>query len=173
MREPCDNEAVEQIIENLLETIPFKRKELFSEHLQKCLHVSNYSEGRTFNYNEFVTFKVDSFFKGFGPFQSEYGKNRAYQAGVEALRTISEEFGLELEEAECFIWFHLRKLGKFKVKEDVLRAELKAVWKEYQEYALDDQDLSYALKNLMRSKCIDYRKRNIQLKKTLIIRYRQ
>ena len=119
-----------------------------------------------------MVFKLDSFFKGFAPFKNEFGREKVYESGVEALSCIFDELGVNLSKQECFLLFHLRDAGKFRVKESTLLEEVKDLWKKYPQYELSPGDFSYGLKELMRTKIINYRRGNLYLNKAIIIRYR-
>ena len=155
-----------------MENIEFSKKQLFSEFLGKCLHYSDDSSESSYAVHRNVVFKLDTFFKGFSSFINEFGKDKKYKAGVHALQCICTELAVDLDDEECFILFHLRDLGKFRMRESKLKDELTNLWAQYPEYKLSDLDFSYALKSLMRKKFIDYRKGNLGVKTSLIIRYR-
>lgn len=164
---------MQETIDSIVEKTNFSKKQLYSEFLRKCIHESNDSTRSTYAVHENVAFKLDAFFKGFSSFINEFGKDKKYEAGVEALSKICEELGIDMDKEECFILFHLRDLGKFRMKESKLLEELQTLWKsQYKEYAMIDQDFSHALKSLMRKKFIDYRRGNLHLNPTVIIRYR-
>lgn len=161
-------------IENILEKIPFEQKELFHKLLLKSIHVSRETSEDQELENPNIIFKLDAFFKGFSPFNNELGKNRKYDAGVSALMTICDVLGIEIEKEECFILFHIRDLGKFRLREDKLRKELEELWRgPYKDYKLEGHDFSYALKDLMRKKFINYRRGNLHLNPSVLIRYRK
>ena len=161
-------------IENIMEQIPFARKDQFQTLLEKSIHVSSdSSNGEELEFPNLI-FKIETFFKGFSPFHNEMGKNRKYDSGVTALMTICETLGIEMDKEECFILFHIRALGKFRLREDKLKKELEALWKsDYKDYFLADSDFSYALKSLMRKKFINYRRGNLHLNPNVLIRYRK
>ena len=164
---------MQETIENIVDKIEFSKKQLFGEMLAKCLHYSGDSSESTYAVHKNVVFKLDTFFKSFSSFINEFGKDKKYLAGVHALSIICEELAIDIDDEECFILFHLRDLGKFRMKESKLHTELKALWKTYPEFELGDQDFSHALKSLMRKKFIDYRRGNLQLRPSVIIRYRR
>lgn len=161
-------------IESILENIPFEQKELFLTLLQKSIHIYRDPSEDLELENPNIIFKLDVFFKGFSPFNNELGKNRKYDAGVTALMLICEQLGVEITKEECFILFHIKDLGKFRLREDKLRGELEELWKgPYKDYKLEGHDFSYALKDLMRSKFINYRKGNLHLNPSVHLRYRK
>jgi len=163
---------MEETIENIVEKVEFSKKELFGEFLAKCIHVSNDSTKSTYAIHDNMAFKVNEFFKGFNSFQNEYGRDKKYLAGVEALMAICEELGVDIDKEECFILYHLRDLGKFRMKETKLYDELQKEWQRHKDFALEKQDFSYALKSLMKKDFITYRRGNLYLNPTIIIRYR-
>lgn len=163
---------MEETIENIVEKVNFSKKQLFGEFLARCIHISNDSTKSTYAIHDNMGFRISEFFKGFSSFQNEYGKDKKYLAGVEALMAICEELGVDIDKEECFIMYHLRDLGKFRMKETKLYDELKLVWQKHKEFELDKQDFSYALKSLMKKKFIEYRRGNLYLNPSVIIRYR-
>lgn len=172
MNEYNENNEYQETIDNIYNSVGFDKKESFRVFLQKCINVSLDPHKSTYAVHDNMTFRIDEFFKGFTTFINAYGKDKKYKAGVDALSNICKELGIELEDSELFIFFHLRNLGKFRMKESTLKDELKPLWKQYPEYQMDDSDFSYALKNLMRNKFINYRRGNMYLNSSLIIRYR-
>lgn len=163
---------MEESISNILEKIEFKNKDLFKKLLLKCVQVSKDSGTSTYAIHDSVLFKFETLFKEFTPFLNEFGKDKKYEAGVHALAVICEELAYEMDKEEYFILFHIRDLGKFRLAEKKLRAELEELWKQYPDYALDSRDFSISLKNLMRKKFIQYRAGNLHINKSVIIRYK-
>lgn len=167
-------DELSEAFENILEKIEFKKHQQFAEFLPKLIHVSNDSSKSTYAMYNNMVFKLDEFFKGMPNFQNEFGKDKKYLAGVHVLRAITDELGFELDDEELFMIYHLRDLGKFRKREKDLHDELKKLWDQpqYKEFALGDQDFSHALKNLMRAKFIDYRRGNLHIKPSLIVRFK-
>lgn len=165
-------DQIELVISGIIEKIEFHKKELFLKHLTSCIHRSADSSQSTYAKYDNVVFRIQDFFKGFSPFINEFGKERKLNSGVHALYIILNELGLDVDKAECFLLFHLRDLGKFRMNEEKLKKDLKGLWGTYKEYALSDQDFSYTLKSLKRQKLIDYRKGNLHLSNIAIIRYK-
>ncbi len=163
---------MQETYENIIEKIEFKKKQNFEVLLRKSIHVSNDSSTSTYAEHPNIVFKLDTFFKGFPSFINEFGKDKKYLAGVHALSTILDELGVEIDPSECFLLFHIRDLGKFRKSEKDLIKELKNVYPRYLDYKLEGNDLSYALKALMKLKLIDYRRGNLHLRPSVIIRYR-
>ncbi len=163
---------MEEIIANIVEKINFDKKVVLTDLLNKCIRLSTDSGHSSYAVHENIIFKMDLFFKGFPAFIHEFGKDKKYEAGVEALSVITDELGFDIDKSECFILFHLRDQGKFRMKESTLHDQLKIQWNQYKHYALEDQAFSYALKNLMRMKFISYRKRNLHILPTVIVRFR-
>jgi len=164
---------MKETIDKIVERISFAEKEKFTELLKKCLHISKDSKKSTYATEDNVCFKIDTLFKGFKPFLYACGKDKEYESGVEALSIICDEIGIEIEKEELFILFHVRDIGKFRKKEAALHSELKAIWKSYPHYELEDKEFSYALKNLMRKKLIKYRRGSVHLIPSVILSYRQ
>ncbi len=163
---------LELTYDDIIEKIEFRKKQNFETLIKKCIHVSNDSSTSTYAVHPNIVFKLDSFFKGFPSFVNEFGKDKKYLAGVHAIGVICEALGLEIEPEESFVLFHLRDLGKFRKSEKELAKELKNIYSNYKEFTLEGVELTYALKSLMKKKFIDYRRGNLHLKPSLIIRYR-
>tara|TARA_Y100000385_G_C12843423_1_gene529825 strand:+ start:114 stop:617 length:504 start_codon:yes stop_codon:yes gene_type:complete len=163
---------MEDTISYILEKIKFKKKDMFEKLLLKILAVAHEDTKTTYSTHDNIVFRTSVLFAGFSPFHNELGKNKKYEAGVHALRVICDELLVEVEDSELFILFHIRELGKFRKKESDLLKELKSIWGQYSAYKIEDCDFSYALKNLMRLKFIEYRKGNLHLNKNIIVRYR-
>ena len=160
-------------IENIIAKINFEKKEEFKLLLEKSIHVSTDSSNDELLKNPNIIFKMDTFFKGFPLFINEFGKDKKYEAGSHALMTIFEVLGVEIEKQDCFILFHIRDLGKFRIREEKLYKELDEVWTKYRDFRLEPLDFSYALKDLMRKKLIGYRRANITTSPSVLIRYRK
>ena len=163
---------MEETIENIVEKVDFSKKQLFGEFLARCISVSNDSTKSTYAIHDNMSFRLGEFYKGFVSFQNEYGKENKYLAGVDALMAICEELGVDIEKEECFILYHLRDLGKFRMKETKLFDELQKQWQKHKDFELDKQDFSYALRSLMKMKFIDYRRGNLHVNPSIIFRYR-
>lgn len=161
-------------IDNIIANIKFEKKEEFKLLLEKSIHVSTDSSNDEILKNPNIIFKMDTFFKGFPLFINEMGKDKKYVAGVHALMTIFEQLGVEIEEQDCFILFHVRNLGKYRIREEKLYQELLDLWASpYKKFKLESLDFSYALKDLMRKKLIGYRRCNITMLPNVLIRYRK
>ncbi|MCT4643026.1 MAG: hypothetical protein N4A33_12115 [Bacteriovoracaceae bacterium] len=163
---------MEEIIESILEKSTFSKKEIFKKILNKSLHYYNDSTKESYSEHKSIMFRFSILFKEFSSLINEKGKNKQYEAGVEALRIICDEIAIDLEDSELFILFHLRNLGKFRKKETDLKDELDKLWKTYPHYELSSSDFSYTLKNLMRAKFITYRRGNLYLNQSVLVRYR-
>jgi len=163
---------MQETYDNIVEKIPFERKELFRDLIVKSIHVSTDSNKSTYAVDENVIFKMGVFFAGFSHFNNELGRGNIYRAGVAALMVIFEELLVPVDKEECFILFHIRNLGKFRMREADLLKELKEVWPKYKEFEIEGQDFSRALKNLMRLNLIEYRKGNLHFKPAVVVRYR-
>lgn len=160
-------------IENIIENISFEKKDEFKLLLERCIHVSNDSSNDELLENPNLIFKLDTFFKGFPLFINAKGKDKKYEAGVEALMVICEQLGIDISKEECFILFHIRELGKFRIREEKLFKELEELWPRYKAYKLEPQYFSFALKDLMRKKLIGYRRGNVTFIPSVLIRYRK
>ena len=156
----------------ICERIPFTRKDEFMKLITRTIYTSSDTSKSTYAIHDNVLFKLSEFLKGFSPFNNELGKGNSYEAAVQALMIIFEELGVDIEKEECFILFHIKDLGKFRMREEKLFKELTELWHKHNDYKLSDNEFSRALKNMMRIGVIDYRRANLQLKPSFLIRYR-
>ena len=118
---------MEEILESIMDKIEYTDREKFFVLLTKCIMVNNDSGRSTYATQDNLIFHFQSFFKGFSEFVNHFGKDKKYISGVHALTIITDELGYELEPAEAFILYHIRELGKFRLREDKLLSELKAL----------------------------------------------
>jgi hypothetical protein len=163
---------MQETIENIVEKVSFDKKEKFATFLNRCIMASTDTAKSTYAIHENVLFKTDVFFEGLAKFLNEVTKDKKLPLGVETLAIVFDELGFDLDKEDAFLLYHLRDLGKFKIKDTKLKQELKGLWGQYKEYALDDQDFSHALKALMRIGIIEYRRGNLSLKQQIIISYK-
>lgn len=161
---------MQERIQNIMEKISFSKKQLFQEHITSCIYILKEPDANP-RY-EIVMFQLEQFFKGFPTFINERGKDKKYEAGVEALSVICNELDINIDESECFVLFHIRNLGKFKIRESKLYEDLLREWPNYKHYKIEEEQFVYSLKNLMKNKLINYRKRNLQLCPNVRISYR-
>lgn len=153
---------MEEMIERIIEKVDLKNSVNFGYLIKNSIKLIEES-------NSLIEFKLDRFFQGSGVITNECGKAHTYDVGVLTLKVIFEELHLDISDNECFILFHLRGLGKFKVKESKLLQELKVLWAQYPKYKLTDSELSSALKDLSNSDFISYRKSTVQLNKSVMV----
>lgn len=162
-----------ETIANIVERTSITKKDLFEALISKCIKLSDASGKESYSEFPNVIFDMDRLFKGFSPFNNELGKNKKYLAGVETLMIVFDELGIEIEKEECFILFHIREIGKFRIKEAKLLEELQELWAHgYHDFKLEGGDFSYALKSLMRKKVMAYRRGSINFVPSVLIRYR-
>ena len=104
---------MEETIENIVDRVGFEKSDLFRKLLNKAIRVSEDSTKSTYAVYDNVIFHMDVLWKGFSPFNNALGKNKKYECGVKVLSIIFDELGVEVEDSDCFILFHIRELGKF------------------------------------------------------------
>lgn len=162
-----------ETIESILKRADFANKEdKLRALLNSCLSVSKDSEKSTYAIHDNVLFKINDFFIGLKKILNSEKKDKAFLLGVDILGIVLDELGYEMDKEDVFIFYHLRDLGKFRLKESKLKDELKVLWRQHKEYQLEDQDFSRSLKYLMRNNLIDYRRGNLWLKLSTVISYK-
>lgn len=163
---------MQEVIENIVTNTEYTNEDKFKDLLAKCLKVSDESTKSTYAIHDNIMFKFADFMAGFRDFENHFGKDKKYKSGVHALSAITNELGFEFEDKELFILYHIKDLGKFRTKESKLFDELSKIWPTYKEFKLEKDELTYALKDLMRAKFIEYRRGNVTLNKNIIVRFR-
>lgn len=163
---------MQETIQLIAEKIDLDKKENLVKFLVKSIKVSEDSGKRTTATYDNVLFKLGVFLEGLGKCLNNIPAAKRLTIGVDALVITLEELGFEIDKEDAFIIYHLRDLGKFKIRDAKLKEDLKGAWGEHKDYALTDQEFSRTLKVLMRMGLIDYRKGNLTLKKEMIIRYK-
>lgn len=163
---------MQETIQDIVEKVSFENKDKFSKFLYTCLKISkdNANTSSTIFYH--VQLKVNLFFEGLAKLTNSLPKEKKLLLGVETLKIVFETLGFEMDKEEAFIMFHLRDLGKFKVKDTKLREQLEPLWKQYQDYKLNDQDFSHSIKALRRMGLIEYRKGSLNLRQSIEISHK-
>ncbi len=163
---------MQETIEAILERIELNKKDELAKWLGRAITTSEDSTTRTTQTHENVLFKTDVFFEGLNQALNETVKEKKLLAGVNLVEVILDELGFEIDKEDAFVIYHLRDLGKFKITDKKLKEQLKGLWGQHKEYTLNDQEFARTLKHLMRMGLLDFRKGNMTMKKSIIIRYK-
>jgi len=163
---------MQERIDSILERMDFEDKEKALSFLLKCIHPSTDTPKSTYATEENILFKIDTFFIELKKLTNQIPKNNRFILEVDTLNIVLEELGIEIDKEEAFIFYHMKDLGKFRIKDSKLKEQLKQPWAQNKEYAIDDKDYPRALKNLMRANLIDFRRGNMTLKKGIVLSYR-
>lgn len=163
---------MKEIINSILEKIDYPKKEKLSKVLVNSIEYFQITEKETTRTHRSILFRTDVFFKEFGVLAGAYDKGRKYEVVANALYVICDELDIRIDEKDCFILFHLRDLGKFKIREEKLLGELKKLWQQYSSFSLTDKEFSASLRDLRHSKMINYRKGSLSLCPNTVISYR-
>lgn len=155
-----------EIIQGILDKVQLDNKEPFSKFLYKCIKQSKEHTSIT------QIFRINVFFEGIGKFANTLPKDKRLLFGVTTLEAILSTLGFLIEPEEAFVLYHLRDLGKFKIKDDKLFEQLKEPWGLNKEYVLTTQDFSLTIKALRHMGLIEYRKGSINLKPNITITYK-
>ncbi len=161
----------EEIYREILQNVDFTAMDKFEVLIKKTISGAMIS-GEDNPDMVSLSFKLGQLLEGLVYFANTKGKDKAPDLGAKTLLTITNALQFELDEGEAFLLYHLNTISKFRKKESELLAELKRLWIQFPEYAMEDREFSRALKSLMRDKFINYRKGNLQLNPTFVIRYR-
>ncbi|MBK24661.1 MAG: hypothetical protein CME70_11755 [Halobacteriovorax sp.] len=163
---------MQETIEAILERVELNKKDNLAKWLGRAISVSDDSTTRTTQTYQNILFKTDVFFEGLNQALNETVKEEKLLTGVGLVEIVLDELGFEIEKEDAFIVYHLRDLGKFKITDKKLKEQLKGLWGQHKDYALDDQEFARTLKHLMRMGLLDFRKGNMTMKKSVIIRYK-
>ena len=154
---------MQEIIQEITEKSQFTQKDKFAKFLYKCIKISKDYTGSS------VLFKINIFFDSLAKMSNSLPKDQKLLAGVETLSIVFDALGFGIEPEEAFVLYHLRDLGKFKIKESKLKEQLAQPWKQHKEYALNDHDYTLTIKALTRMGLIEHKKGNLNLKLDIII----
>ncbi|MGK0367349.1 MAG: hypothetical protein ACI9QD_000483 [Thermoproteota archaeon] len=163
---------MQETIQVITEKVPLARKEKVSSLLKRCIRESKDTSKSTYAIHENILFKIDTFFIELSKVLNDIPKAQRIPLGVETLRIVLEELGVDIIKEEAFILYHLRDLGKFKIRDTKLKQELKIAYNQYKEFTVEESDMPHTIKDLMRMGVIEYRKGLLAISKNLVIRYK-
>lgn len=164
-------QVLEEIYEEIKEKTDFTAFDKFEDLIKKTITkavISGDDNPKIFS----VSLKFQQLLEGLVYFANSKGKEKAMDVGAQTLLIITDAMQFDLDENEAFLLYHLNKMGKFRKRESDLLSELKKLWQQYPEYEMEEREFSRSLKNLMRAKFINYRKGNILLNTSFVVRYR-
>ena len=95
-----------------------------------------------------------------------------YAKGADLLCLILNTLNVEITKEECFIFFHIREIGKFRTKEDIVFKELKSHWGMHKDYKLEEDDFLEAVRELKNHGLIGHRRGTITLNEATVFRYK-
>lgn len=119
-----------------------------------------------------VHFKIAPFMKDLPACFNGIKRSELYKTAAEVLYLIFSEFSVEIEKEECFVWFHFREIGKFRMKEEQVMNDLKAEWGLHKEFTLDKANFEYAVRQLKNHGLINLRRGSITLPDATVFRYK-
>lgn len=119
-----------------------------------------------------VQFQITKFFKELPKSINGIKRSELYAKGADLLCLIFNTLDVETTKEECFVLFHLRELGKFRTKEDIVFKELKSEWEIHKEYVLDEPDFLEAVRELKNHGLIGHRRGTITLNEATVFRYK-
>lgn len=117
-----------------------------------------------------VEFRIQHFLRGLKPLVSEFKKTEAMDAITKIISTLLGQWEYDLSPQECFVLYHIRDLGKFRLKDDKLFAQLQTEWSVHKDYVIDKNELKQILKDFKNIKFIDYRKGTVVFNTTVVLR---
>lgn len=163
---------MQDVLEAILNKFDIDHHEKLSTVLTKSISVSNDTAKSTYATSDNLLFQIDTFFEQLKRMTNQMPKKTRFPLELNILQATLEELGIEIEKEETFIFYHMKDLGKFRIKDTKLKEQLKSPWSENKEYSLDDNEYPRALKNLMRLDLIEFRRGNMTIKKSIVLRYR-
>ena len=166
------NEKLVLIVETAIENkLCFHQK-----HLQRLLNttfsiVSDSIEEKGYEMAD-VQFQIAKFLKELPKSINGIKRSELYAKGADLLCLLFNSLNVEITKEECFIFFHLRELGKFRTKEDIVFKELKSEWGMHKDYALEEDDFLEAVRELKNHGLIGHRRGTITLNDATVFRYK-
>lgn len=161
-----------ELLQKIVDRSSIEKKEKFAEYLNKCIKITTDNGNSTYGVHHLVEFRTTLFFELLAKISNAIANDKKLLLGVETLKIVLEELGFEVEPEDAFILFYLRDLGKFKIKDVKLREQLKGIWPQYKEFALDDQSFAHAIKTMRRMGLIEYRKGSLTLNQNIVVSYK-
>ena len=114
--------------------------------------------------------RIQHFLRGLKPLVSEFKQKQAMDAIVTVIETLFETWGYEFSRGECFLIYHLKDLGKFRLKDDKFFTQLEGEWKQHKDYVLDQSEFKQSLKDLKNLKFLEYRRGTIIFNSVIVLR---
>lgn len=154
---------------NILEKLELKKEKALSWHLDDCM---NHRTALALAPGEESTFefKYQKFLKGLSASLNGIPKGEINQTAVRVICTVLEEFEINVDEAEAFILYTIRDLGKFRTKDKKLLTELKGHWGNLKDYELSESEFDVTLRELKNVGLIDFRRGAITIPENIVIK---
>lgn len=108
-----------------------------------------------------VELKIQHFLRGLRPLVSEYKAKEGMDAIVTIIRTLFEQWGYEFGPEECFVLYHMKDFGKFRIKDDKFYNDLQTEWSKFNEYRIEKNELKQILTDFKNLKFLEYRRGTI------------
>ncbi len=164
---------LEDVYSNILESVDYTAMDKFETLIRKTITKAVLNEQDPKPNITNVSFKLQNLLEGLETFANSKGKANTIVSGTETFLSITDALQYELDGSEAFLMYHLRRQGRFRKRESDLLDELTKLWKDYPDYEMTKQEFSRSLKELMRNKFIEYRRGNLYLTESFIIRYKE
>lgn len=165
-------ESLENIIEVAVEQKLCHHEKHLRHLLSNCFSiVSDSVEEKGIEMAD-VHFNESKFFKDLSKTLNGIKRSDLYRCGAELFCLIFNTLNVEVTKEECFIFFHLRDLGKFRTKEDKVFNELKGEWGIHKDFKLEKEDFEEAVRELKNHGFIGHRRGTITLSESTVFRYK-
>jgi hypothetical protein len=119
-----------------------------------------------------IHFQISKFLKDLPKSINGIKRSQLYAKGADLLCLILNTLDVEVTKQECFIFFHLRELGKFRTKEDIVFKELKSEWGMHRDYVLELDEFLEAIRELKNHGLIGHKRGTITLNDATVFRYK-
>ena len=119
-----------------------------------------------------ILFNVGPFCKEIDAVMHGVKHSVLFANAAELLHLMFTKLSIEISKEECFVWFFLRDLGKFRTKEDKAFNGLKSEWGMHKEYAMDKADFEVALRELKNHGVLNLRRGAITLPDSCVFRFK-
>jgi hypothetical protein len=119
-----------------------------------------------------IQFHIARFLKDLPKSINGIKRSELYGKGADLLCLCLNTLNVEITKEECFVFFHLRELGKFRTKEDIVFKELKSEWGLHRDYALEEDDFYEAVRELKNHGLIGHKRGTITLNDATVFRYK-
>ena len=120
--------------------------------------------------NPATELRFQHFLRGLRQLVSEYKIKEGMDVMITIIETTFDAWGYEISRQECFLLYHLKDLGKFRIKDDKYFSQMEEQWATFKDYKMEKDEFKQSLKDLKNIKFIDLRRGAITFNPVVVLR---